>query len=180
LAGPAFTDRRAVHEEMERARATFRQLLRSASPADLRRRTQGTRWTNEQLLFHMLFGYLIVRVLLVLVKGFGRLPDGVSNVFARVLESATGPFHVVNYLGSKAGPFVFGGADKMAAELDRVIASLHRRLDSESEETLRLRMYFPTSWDPFFNDSMSVGELYRYATQHFDFHRRQLTLDRSG
>ncbi|MEJ7773483.1 MAG: DinB family protein [Nocardioidaceae bacterium] len=119
-------------------------------------------------------------MLLVLVKGFGRLPDGVSNVFARVLESATGPFHVVNYLGSKAGPFVFGGADKTAAELDRVIASLHRRLDSESEETLRLRMHFPASWDPFFNDSMSVGELYRYATQHFDFHRRQLTLDRSG
>ena len=40
--------------------------------------TNGTRWTNKQLLFHMVFGFLLVRVLLVVVKGFGRLPAAVS------------------------------------------------------------------------------------------------------
>ena len=40
--------------------------------------TRGTRWTNEQLLFHMLFGYMIVQRLLVLVKVFSRLPDAVK------------------------------------------------------------------------------------------------------
>jgi hypothetical protein len=54
-------DRAAVHNEMDRARIEFEQLLGKASPASLRRRSDGTRWTNRQLLFHMLFGYLIVR-----------------------------------------------------------------------------------------------------------------------
>ena len=59
-------DRAAAIEEMEQARNSFRQLLNDASSASLRRRSNGTRWTNRQLLFHMLFGYLIVRTLLPL------------------------------------------------------------------------------------------------------------------
>jgi hypothetical protein len=102
-------DRQAVHDEMDRARATFHQLLNGASSSSLHRRSSGTRWTNEQLLFHMLFGYLIVRALLVLVRSLGRLPDGVSRVFARILNSAAGPFHMVNYLGSCGGRLVFRG-----------------------------------------------------------------------
>jgi hypothetical protein len=49
-------DKQAVHEEMDHARATFHQLLNGASSSSLQRRSSGTRWTNEQLLFHMLFG----------------------------------------------------------------------------------------------------------------------------
>jgi hypothetical protein len=44
-------DRQAVHDELERARQTLRQLVTAATAADLRRRTSGTRWTNEQMLF---------------------------------------------------------------------------------------------------------------------------------
>ena len=44
--------------------ADFRRLLAQATPADLARRSTVTKWTNEQLLFHMLFGCLIVRALL--------------------------------------------------------------------------------------------------------------------
>jgi hypothetical protein len=40
-------------------------------------------------------------------------------------------------------------------------------------------MRFPTRWDPFFTDVMTLTDVYHYATQHFDFHRRQLTLDPS-
>jgi hypothetical protein len=36
-------------------------------------------------------------------------------------------------------------------------------------------MYYPTSWDPFFTSYMTLHDLYRYQTRHFDFHRRQLT-----
>ncbi|MFG1643505.1 hypothetical protein ACGFMK_24695 [Amycolatopsis sp. NPDC049252] len=74
-----------MHEELDRARDTFRALVDGASAAALRRPSDGTRWTNEQLLYHMLFGYLVVRSLLVLVHPFGRLPDRVSRGFARVL-----------------------------------------------------------------------------------------------
>jgi hypothetical protein len=37
-------------------------------------------------------------------------------------------------------------------------------------------MAFPTRWGPFFKDRMTVADVYRYPTQHFDFHERQLTL----
>ncbi|MEU9916170.1 DinB family protein [Streptomyces sp. NPDC051001] len=49
--------RQIVHDELEEARTAFHQLLDAATDADLCRPTDGTRWTNGQLLFHMLFGY---------------------------------------------------------------------------------------------------------------------------
>ncbi len=61
---------------MNAACASFHQLLEVATPANLHRRTAGTRWTNQQLLFHMAFGYLVVLRLLPLVHLFGRLPAG--------------------------------------------------------------------------------------------------------
>jgi hypothetical protein len=59
---------RDIAAEMERARVDFHHLLDNATSAELRARTNGTKWTNEQLLFHMLFGYLLVHNLLILVK----------------------------------------------------------------------------------------------------------------
>src|SRR5450759_4052827 len=101
-------DRQVVRDEMEQAKQTFHHLLDSATVADLSRPSNGTKWTNGQLLFHMLLGYLIVVRLLVLVRIFGRLPDGFSRVFAGVLEALTRPFHTINYLGSVVGPRMLG------------------------------------------------------------------------
>lgn len=173
----ASVSRDHVRAEMEQARERFRQLLADTSLDDLRRSSDGTRWTNEQLLFHMLFGYLIVRALLWLVRGFGRLPDSVSRVYARVLNAASRPFHVINYWGSRGGALVVG-RDRMGRAMDRVIDSLERHLDRETDAALALRMHFPTRWDPFFRDVMTLADVYHYATQHFDFHSRQLTLSR--
>jgi hypothetical protein len=41
-------------------------------------------------------------------------------------------------------------------------------------------MHCPVGWDPFFEDRMSLADVYHYGTQHFDFHRRQLTLEEPG
>jgi DinB superfamily len=169
-------DRQAVHDELERARAAFHALVEEAPPAELRRPSQGTRWTNQQLLFHMLFGYLIVRTLLGLVRTFGRLPDRFSRVFAWVLSAGTRPFHVVNYLGSCGGALVFRGP-RLISKFDRAIASLHRRLDRETDQALGGVMHFPEAWDPYFADRMRLFDVYRYGTQHFEHHRRQLTLE---
>ena len=57
-----------VSGEMRRAQADFHQLIGEASSGDLRRRSNGTRWTNRQLLFHMVFGYVIVRTLMPLIR----------------------------------------------------------------------------------------------------------------
>ena len=160
---------------MEQARRTFHRLLDSATVAELSRPSKGTKWTNGQLLFHMLFGYLIVLRLLVLVRIFGRLPDGVSRAFAGVLEASTKPFHVINYIGSVGGPRVLGYAG-MGRRFDRVIDTLLRHLDGESDSELLRGMHYPTSWDPYFKAYMTLADVYRYPTQHFEHHRRQLTL----
>jgi hypothetical protein len=167
--------RQMVHDELEQARTVFHALTAEVSAQDLRRRTNGTRWTNRQMLFHMTFGYMIVRRLLPLVRMFGRLPPGVGRAFARTLNAGTRPFHVVNYLGSCGGALVFHGP-RLTALFDRTLAALHRRLDRESEAALRRRMHFPVGWDPFFAETMSLLDVYHYGTVHFDFHRQQLTL----
>jgi DinB superfamily len=168
-------DKAAVVEEMERARADFHRLLDSATSADLRAPSNGTRWTNEQLLYHMLFGYLVVRTVLILVRILARAPDGVSRVFAGMLNSATRPFHTVNYIGSLVGARILGHAG-MERLLDRVVRRLQTRLQRDSDAELRRGMHFPVGWDPYFTDYMTIGDVYHYATQHYDHHRRQLTL----
>jgi DinB superfamily len=164
-----------IHDEMDQACVTFAQLVRNASRADLKRPSDGTRWTNQQLLFHMMFGYLIVRRLLPIVRFFDRLPDRASGSFAAVLNAATRPFHVVNYLGSAGGGTVLSLA-RTEKLLKRTIEALHRKLGKEDEASLRRAMHFPMGWDPYFKDTMSLGEVYHYGTQHFDHHRAQLTL----
>ena len=168
-------DRDAVRDEMEQARRDFHGLLAQAGSADLRHPSDGTRWTNQQLLFHMLFGYLIVRALLVLAHFFGRLPGGASKAFAEFLDSARRPFHLINYLGSCAGARLIPPA-RMAGALDRVIAALQRRLRQEPGAALRRGMHYPTTWDPYFTGYMTFAELYRYPTRHYRHHRQQLTL----
>jgi len=167
-------DRVAVIAEMDDARVVFHHLLDTADSASLHRRSNGTRWTNEQLLFHMLFGYMIVRALLILVRAFSRLPAPVSEWFAAGLNFATVPFHAVNYWGSRLGALAYDHR-RMGAKLDRVVASLQRRLRREHSVDLTLSMSYPVRWDPFFKPTMTLADVYHYPTQHFDFHRQQLS-----
>lgn len=166
-------DRAELIAEMSRVDADFAGLVRRASPAELRRRSVGTRWTNRQLLFHMVFGYLIVRTLLPLVHLLGRL--GWSRGFAATLNACRRPFHVVNYVGSWGGGHVVPPA-RMIRLLHRTLSALQRRLALETDRELALSMHFPTAWDPYFRPTMTVLDVYRYGTEHYDHHRRQLAL----
>jgi hypothetical protein len=169
-------DRSHLHDELDRTRGEFHRLVEQAGPGELRRPSNGTRWDNRQLLFHMLLGYLIIRALLALVRAFSRLPTGISRGFARVLNAGTRPFDVANFLGSyAAGKTV--SPHRMDVMFDHVVDKLHRRLDAERDADLERGMYYPTRWDPFFKEYMTLADVYSFPTQHFDFHRRQLTLD---
>ncbi|MDD7941040.1 DinB family protein [Actinomycetospora lutea] len=168
-------DRAATHRELDGARATFHDLHARATPADLRRRSRGTRWNNQQLLFHMLLGYLIMRALIGLARLFSRLPPSASRTWARLLDAGTRAFDVANYLGSWAGGTALASRGQLYL-FDRVVAVLHRRLDAETDADLARGMHYPTRWDPFFHDYMTLADLYRFPTRHFDFHRRQLSL----
>jgi hypothetical protein len=175
--GETTIDRVPIAADLERARVEFHRLVVEAGRQDAwTKPTRGTRWTNEQLLFHMVFGYMVVQRLPILVTVFSRLPDNASRMFARVLNASTKPFDVINYDGSCAAALVYNRR-RMGAKMNRVIASLERTLTRVSDDNLRRGMYFPTRWDPFFMDYMKLADVYRYPGQHFDFHKRQLTLD---
>lgn len=163
-----------VREEMRRARAEFHHLVDVASPDALRRPSNGTRWTNRQLMFHMVLGFAVVRTLLPLVRALGRL--GHSEGFAAALNVGRRPFHLINYLGSCGGGRLLTPR-AMTILLDRVIRGLERGLAAETDRDLALSMHFPTSWDPYFEPTMTVLDVYHFGTRHFDHHRRQLTLD---
>lgn len=68
----------------------------------------------------------------------------------------------------------------MLSMMDGAVDHIRRRLDRESERHLRLSMPFPVRWDPFFRQDMTLADVYGYGSQHFEFHRRQLTLDMSS
>ena len=153
------SDRAATHDELERVRLTIHELVAHASAAELRQPSAGTRWTNEQLLFHTVFGYMVVRALLPLVRMFGHLPDSASRVFARVLNATTPGFHVINYLGSCGGARVFHGS-RLTARADRVIASLHRASlrEDASRSTMQQGAHGATGLAPVAaSDTQTVG-----------------------
>jgi hypothetical protein len=150
------SDRRQILAGYRRAQAELRQLLASADSEALSRRSSGTRWTNEQLLFHMVFGYMVVRALLPLVRFVSRLPRPVGRAFAGLLNAGTVPFDVVNYWGSRFAALYFNRR-RMAAKLERTLAALSRRMARESEASWGRAMEFPTRWDPFFARQMTLG-----------------------
>ena len=165
--------RNAIVEELGRVQADFHQLATTTTPDELHRRSNGTRWSNRQLLFHMVFGYVLVRTLLPLVHTLGRL--GHSSGFAATLNAGRRPFHLINYLGSCCGGLVLSPR-RMAGLMDLTIRALTRRLAGETPAQLALTMHFPTRWDPYFRPTMSVLDVYHYGTEHYDHHHRQLTI----
>jgi hypothetical protein len=157
---------------------TLNALLRSLSVDELKRPSYGTRWNNEELLFHMVFGYIVVVVLTGILTLLGRLPRPATRPFAAALNASTRPFNAINYHGSRLGAKVLDHR-RMAATFDCVCGSLCRKLDRASEASLQRGMYYPTRWDPFFKEYMTLAELLRYPTQHFDFHLQQIALPTS-
>ena len=166
-------DPAAVTAELRRSQVDFHALVAQATPEDLRRRTDGTRWTNRQLMWHMVFGYLIVRTLMPLVHLLGRL--GWSRRFAATLNALHRPFHLINYAGSVGGGLLLSPR-RMTAIMDTTINAICRRLATETPATLALTMHFPTRWDPYFRGTMTVLAVYHYGTEHYDHHHRQLTI----
>lgn len=164
-----------MHAELDRVHADFSDIIAHVTRESLARSSDGTRWTNRQLLFHMLFGYLITRNLRLIVKVASHLPVGAQRAFAGALNATSKPFDVVNYWGAVVGGRLFT-PERMNAWMGRVIASLHRHLDRETDIALRQTMRFPSRWDPYFSSDMSLQDVYHYAALHYDHHRAQLTL----
>lgn len=170
-------DRAAIAASLIGCRDDLHALLVEATPAVLHAPSDGTKWTNEQLLFHMVFGFLIVRRLLPLVRVVSVLPSWVGRRFAGLLDGGRAPFHWVNYAGSCGGAIVFNHS-RMGRLCDHTIDSLVVSLEREPAERLGRGMPFPPSWDPYFAPLMTLAAVYAYPALHYAHHRTQLSLER--
>lgn len=167
-------DKAAVHEELERVRQSFARHIADMTPTDLDRLSNGTKWTNRQLLFHMLFGYIVVRRLIWMVKVLSHLPNAATKAFAASLDATTTPFNWANYIGPVGAAKIISPA-RMQRWLDRLTTWLEKDMDGQNAKGLARGMYYPTTWDPYFKSRMTLADLYRYPTQHYDHHDRQLS-----
>src|SRR5438105_15638992 len=64
--------------------------------------------------------------------------------------------------------------------IDRVIASFQHQVTRESDATLGRHIHFPTHFDPFFTDTMTLADLYHCATLHFEYHASSSRSTRLG
>ena len=126
---------------------------------------------NRQLLWHMLFGYIIVRTLMPLVHLLGRLGGAAVR---RHPQRAVPAVPRDQLPGSPVVAAAATPAD--GRDHGRHDDALNRRLAAETPASLALTMHFPTRWDPYFRDTMSVLDVYHYGTEHYDHHHRQLTI----
>ncbi len=80
-------DRRvALRADLVAAHASFHALLDALTDADLRRPSRNPGWTNGEVLWHMVFGFVILAALAPLVRFWGRLPRRYAKRIARVLN----------------------------------------------------------------------------------------------
>jgi hypothetical protein len=77
--------RDAIATDLHACAEDLHALLASATPDQLNARSDGTKWTNKELPFHMVFGFLVVRRLLPLV----RLVSSLSPRVGRTLLPAS-------------------------------------------------------------------------------------------
>jgi len=115
------------------------------------------------------------RAPLILVRIFSRLPERLDRGFARMLNAPTAPFDLINYHGTCWAARIFN-RNRMTAKLDRVIDALQRSLRREHDSAFQRGMHYPTRWDPYFHDFMTLADIYGYPGHHYDHHRKQLTL----
>ena len=165
--------RAAVAAELEEARREFHEMLASLSPQDWGRPSGNRAWTNGQLLFHVMFGFLLVPRLWRIMQLFGRLPADWSRTFARVLDYTTPLYNRVNGVLPRLGGRAYD-QKSLARAYDRIHAQILRRLSSIRETDWGRVMHYPTRWDPRFSEVMRMGDLPRWAVAHLRHHRTQL------
>jgi hypothetical protein len=159
----------AILAQLEGSRLTFHALLDSLSDADLQQESRNPPWTNQQILFHIVFGFFLLPSLIVLVLLFGRLPKSFSKCFATLLNGAVRPFNVINSLGPQGGGRLFT-RHELLRTFDLVYALIVRLLQLLPEAELKRGMHYPTQWDPLFSDYMTLAEIFQFPMKHFYFH----------
>jgi hypothetical protein len=164
-----------VRADLESIAREYRAILKDALPEELDLPTNGTAWTNRQLLFHMLLGQRITRMVIVVIGVFSRLPAGASRGWAAGMAAVTPLYNRLNFAGGVVGGRLFTEA-RMVRQMEAVTAKILHYYDHASPDQMARGMSIPPSWDPYFSSWMDRAELMKWAPMHYQHHRRQLTL----
>jgi len=160
--------------ELETARSKFHALLDSLSAPDFQKQSLNPGWTNGEILAHMTFGFIVINVLLPMARLWGRLPPGSSKWFAWLLNAATRLFNWFNALGARMQGKVFT-YQRIGKIYDSVYVSLLNKVNSVQDDEWERGMYYPTKWDPNFDEFMTLEKLFHYPVTHFNFHLTQIS-----
>ncbi len=114
MAGVATPDfevhRTRLRSELEAVRGEFHAMVASISEREWAEPSQIPGWTNGQIVFHILLGFILVVPLARLLVFFGRLPAPCSRIFAGILDLLTPLFNRINAMGPRAGARRLGRA----------------------------------------------------------------------
>jgi hypothetical protein len=165
-----------VVEKLETTRIQFIEIAENISEEELKRISKNIGWTNNEILAHILFGFIITNVLLPGVIIFGNLPKVLTQPFAMLLNSLTKPFNFINKLGARAQGKVFT-EKRLVYLIDKTIKSIENRVKHIKNEDWQKGMYYPNKWDSNFDEFMTLEKLMNYPKNHFEFHKTQLLLN---
>nr|WP_015061929.1 DinB family protein [Arthrobacter sp. J3.40]AFK89306.1 hypothetical protein [Arthrobacter sp. J3.40] len=153
----------------------FRTITQSARADELDFPSLGTRWTNRQLLFHLVLGQNITLSGIPLLGLFSTLPPAASRSWSRLLDTCAGPYNWVNWAGSAAAGQVLN-PEGMLRMMDTTTKIIVKWYDGADEKALSRGMSMPASWDPYFAPWMDRRAILEWAPRHYRHHRAQLTL----
>lgn len=174
VAAPDFEAQRTrLRSDLEAARGEFHAMVASISEREWTGPSQNPGWTNGQIVFHILLGFILVVPLAWLLVFFGRLPALCSRIFAGALNLSTPLFNRINAMGPRAGARLLGRAG-IITEFDQVHGAILGRLDRARPSNWAAAMSYPTRWDPRFQKRMDLAALLRYPVDHLRHHRDQL------
>lgn len=174
VARPDFEAERArLRSDLDAVRDEFHAMVASISEREWNEPSQNPGWTNGQIVFHILLGFILVLPLARLLVFFGRLPALCSRIFARILDLSTPLFNRINAMGPRAGARLLGRAG-IKSKFDQVHGAILALLDRARPGDWATAMSYPTRWDPRFQARMDLAALLRYPVDHLRHHRDQL------
>jgi DinB superfamily len=165
--------RACLRSDLEAARGEFHAMVASISEREWTAPSQNPGWTNGQVVFHILLGFILVVPLARLLVFFDHLPALCSRIFAGILNLSTPLFNRINAVGPRAGARLLGRAG-IISKFDHVHRAILARLDQACPGDWAAAMNYPTRWDPRFQTRMDLAALLRYPIDHLQHHRDQL------
>jgi DinB superfamily len=166
--------RSALRFRLDQARTEFHELLGSLSDEDLKRQSKNQGWSNGEILFHIMFAFILILTLGPMIRFWSRLPKRYSKVFANILNSLTVPFNWINGFAPRMGAKVFTRS-RYGKMFDNIYARLIKLLVSVKDNEWNSGMYYPDKWEPLFDEFMTLEKLFYYPIRHLAFHVGQIS-----